>query len=180
MFSFINLPAKILRLLEGNISPEEIAAGVCLGMFLGFTPLNGPMAILLLVFFLFFKLNRLSTILVLPLFKLFYIAGVSRLADLLGGIVLIDAGFMAGFWRVITGLPIIAYLDLNNTLVAGGLTLSAILCAPVFMGARKAAVVIRAKYGDKLKNTAFIKWFRKFSAGIRVFDVAAKVKDKVS
>ena len=68
MSSFINLPAKIVSILEGNISPREIALGVCLGAFLGFIPLNGPMALLLAIFFFLFRINRAATLLTLPIF----------------------------------------------------------------------------------------------------------------
>jgi len=160
MIPIISLPSKIIRLLEANISPGEIAAGVCMGMFMGFIPLNGPMAVLLLICFLLFKINRLTAMLTLPVFKLFYVLGASYLTDWFGGIILIDIPALTGFWNLVTGLPVIAFLDINNTLVAGGFTLSVILCAPVFMGSRKITVLMREKYAAKIKNMAFIKFVR--------------------
>jgi len=58
-----------------------VARGVCLGLFLGFIPLNGPMALLLFIFFFLFNINRSSTAVTLPLFKLLYVLGASNLAD---------------------------------------------------------------------------------------------------
>ncbi len=161
MVSIISLPAKIIKLLESNVSEGEIAAGVCLGMYIGFIPLNGPMVVLLILFFLFFKLNRLSTLLTLPVFKLFYVLGVSALADAVGGFILIDFRFLTGFWRWVTHLPVVAYLDLNNTLVIGGLAVSTALCYPVYLGAKKVTVKIREKYGEKIKNMKFVKFVKK-------------------
>jgi uncharacterized protein (TIGR03546 family) len=136
MFSFINIPARILGILELNISPREVAGGVCLGMFLGFIPLNGPMALILFIFFFLFRINRFSTAITLPLFKLLYIFGVSSLAERIGGYLLLDANFLTGFWQKATSLPVLALVDLNNTLVAGGLALSVIFCLPVYLVAR--------------------------------------------
>jgi len=136
MFSFINIPARILAILELNISPAQVAGGVCLGMFLGFIPLNGPMALLFFLFFFITKINKFSTALTLPLFKLLYVLGVSHLTDKIGGYLLIDANYLVGFWRAVTHLPVLALLDLNNTLVAGGLALSAALTLPVYLIAR--------------------------------------------
>lgn len=136
MFSFINIPARILAILELNISPAEVAGGVCLGMFLGFIPLNGPMALLLFLFFFITKINRFSTVLTLPLFKLFYVLGISSVAEKIGGYFLIDANYLVGFWRAVTHLPVLALLDLNNTLVSGGLILSIALTLPVYLIAR--------------------------------------------
>ncbi|MCX5705689.1 MAG: DUF2062 domain-containing protein [Candidatus Omnitrophica bacterium] len=132
MYQFVNIPARVLSILQLYITPGQVARGVCLGLFLGFIPFNGPMAGLLFIFFLIFKVNRFSTVIVLPLFKLVYILGVWRIAESLGGYLLIDVRFFSGFWSVVTGLPILALLDLNNTLVAGGLALSFIFCLPVY------------------------------------------------
>jgi uncharacterized protein (TIGR03546 family) len=161
MLPFVNLPVKIVKLFTANVSESEVAAGVVMGMFFGFIPLNGPMAILLFMLFFIFRINRLASILVLPVFKLIYIVGVYKLADTVGGILLINLKFLAGLWGFLTSLPIIAYLDLGNTLVLGGLLISGILTFPVYIGAKKGIVILREKYFDKFKETKFYKWFMK-------------------
>jgi len=161
MIPILGLPVKIVRLFDSNSSPSEVAAGVCLGMFMGFIPLNGPMAILLFACFFLFKINRLAAMLVLPLFKLFYVLGVYSLADTLGGFLLINSEFLTAFWRIVTHMPILALLDLNNTLVSGGLTIGIILCFPLYIFAKKGIVVMREKYFAKIKNSKFVQWFKK-------------------
>lgn len=157
MLSFINIPAKIISFLKANLSARETAAGVCLGMFLGFVPLNGPMAFVLAVFFFIFKFNRISTILTLPLFKLIYVLSASGLADKIGSYLLIDANYLENFWRWLTGLPVMAYLDINNTLTTGGLALSLILAIPVYIAAKRISLILfKSKYYEKLKNLKFI------------------------
>lgn len=172
MFSFINIPARIVVLLELNITPAQVARGVCLGMFLGFIPLNGPMALLLFIFFFLFKLNRLTTAITLPLFKLFYVLGVSTLADRLGGYLLIDANYLTGFWSFVTGLPVIALLDLNNTLIAGGLGVSAILCIPVYFIAK---FVYMGFIEQKIKKIQGSKFARRFTKNKIVTGVIKKM-----
>lgn len=157
MLLFINLPAKIIGLLESNVSPREIAAGVCLGMYLGFTPLNGPMAALLVLFFFLFKLNRVSTLLTLPLFKAAYLMGLSGLLEKFGSYLLIDASALTGFWSFITGLPLIAYLDINNTVVAGGLTASTVLLVPVYFISKKISAALKNIYAAKVKQSKVAK-----------------------
>lgn len=158
MLSFVSLPAKIVSIIEGNISPREIAFGVCLGAFLGFIPLNGPMALLLSIFFFVFRINRVATILTLPIFKLAYILGMYRLADITGTYILEKAGYLAGFWRWITHLPVISYLDINNTLIAGGLVIATALSIPIYFIAKRSVIFLSAKYSDKIKNSAFAKF----------------------
>jgi len=162
MFSLLNLPAKVINILEANISPREIAFGVCLGMFLGFTPLNGTTAILLALLFFIFKVNRMATLLTLPVFKILYLIGVSKLGDASGLYLLEKAAYLTGFWRVVTNFPIIAYLDVNRTTVAGGLLLSAVLSAPVYFIAKGISAPLLAKYSAKMQNTAFAKWVNRF------------------
>ncbi len=176
MIPFINLPVKIVKLFTSNVSASEVASGVCLGMCMGFVPLNGPMAILLFVCFFVFKINRLAAMLVLPIFKIFYVLGVSSLADMLGGFVLINMDFLIPVWAFITHLPIIALLEVNNTLVAGGLLISIILGIPVYVGAKKGIVVLREKYFDKIKNSKFVKGFLKLPIVSQVSAFVSKVK----
>ena len=164
MFSFINIPARIVTLLEMNVTPSQVARGVCLGLFLGFIPLNGPMALLLFLFFFLFKINRLASAVTLPLFKLFYVLGGSNMADRLGGYLLIDASFLTGFWSFVTGLPILALLDLNNTLIAGGLALSSILLLPVYFIAKFIYVKFIEQNIRKIQNSRFAQRFVKYKA----------------
>ena len=189
MLSFLNLPAKIIGILEANITPREIALGVCLGMFLGFTPLNGTTALVLALFFFIFKINRMSTLLTLPVFKTLYLLGMSKLGDGIGLYFLEKAKYLAGFWRLVTNLPVVAYLDINRTTVAGGIILSAILSIPVYFIAKSISAPLLAKYSEKMQNTAFSKWVRGAyhvsniigpDAGTIISNVKATVKQTVA
>ncbi len=178
MLSFIDIPARIVTLLEFNTSPKEVAAGVCLGMFLGFTPLNGPMALLLFVFFFIFKLNRLSTAITLPLFKLFYLLGISNLADKVGGYLLIDTNVLNNFWSLVTRLPVLALLDLNNTLIAGGLAISIVLCVPVFFIARAAYIKFIEPNIQKIQNSKIAKRITSYKAAKEIIKKMDLIRSK--
>ncbi|MFA5146741.1 MAG: DUF2062 domain-containing protein [Candidatus Omnitrophota bacterium] len=178
MLSFINIPAKVIGILEANISPREIAAGVCLAVFLGFVPLNGPMALLLAVFFFVFRINRVATLLTLPLFKTLYILGASRLTDAAGTAILEKAQWLDGFFRWLTHLPVIAYLDLNNTLIAGGLAVSLAFSIPAYFVSKKASAVLISAYSARMKDSAFAKWASGIKmAGLMGPDAAATLKN---
>ncbi len=144
-------------------------------MFLGFTPLNGPMALVLFIFFFLFKVNRFSTVATLPLFKLLYVLGFSSLTDRIGGYLLIDASFLAGFWKWVTSLPILALLDLNNTLVIGGLALSGILCLPVYFLVRLLYIHFIAPRLNKIQELKFVKRIK----GYKVINTVIKKMDVV-
>ena len=179
MLIFLNLPARIVRLFDSNYSSSEVAAGVCLGMFMGFIPLNGPMAILLFLCFFLFKINRLSAMLVLPFFKLIYFMGFYRFADIIGGIVLINADFLAGFWRIVTHFPVLSLLSINNTLVAGGLTISFVLLLPLYFGAKKFIDFSRERFFSRVKGSKFIIWFKKLPLINKILPILDHIRRSV-
>jgi len=178
MFSFINIPARILTILELNITPAEVAGGVCLGIFFGFIPLNGPMALLLFIFFFIFKVNRLTTVITLPLFKLIYVLGASNFIERFGGYLLLDANYLAGFWRMVTNLPVLALLDLNNTLVAGGLVISIILTLPVYFAARFIYVKFIEKNIKKIQESKFVKHITRHKSVSNVIKQMDKIRGR--
>jgi hypothetical protein len=53
--------------------------------------------------------------------------GMSSVTDAYGRRTFDKGGFLAPFWGIVTHMPVLALLDLNNTLVSGGLFLSGIL-----------------------------------------------------
>lgn len=175
MLTIFNFPKKLIKLLSSNVSPGEVASGFCLGMFFGFIPLNGPMAIFLFIGFFVFKINRLAVALVIPLFKLFYVLGVSTVADTLGGYLLIDLGYLASFWGTLIHMPVFALMDLSNTLVCGGLALSAVLSLPVFFVSRKGIIIFRSKYLEKMKDSKVYKFFIKIPLVKKILSITKVV-----
>jgi len=158
MLKFLNLPVTMLNIVEGNISDREIAFGVCLGMFMGLIPLNGSMALLLTVIFFVFRVNRAATLLTLPVFKLLYLLGLRAVCERLGFYLLSDADGLTGFWSAVTNLPVLALLNINYTLVAGGIALAAALSPIVYFISKKIAARVKASYAGKIKNTRFAAW----------------------
>ena len=179
MLFLLNIPAQIIKLFDSAVSPKEMAAGVCLALFMGLIPLNGPMALLLFIFFFVVRLNRLSTALVLPVLKLFYILGLWKVTDAIGGYLLIDAEYLNGFWRFVTNAPILALLDLNNTLVAGGLALSLILFAPVYFISYKFSVAFKEKYFKLIKESKFVKSLGKISFISKIVNFVNNIRSRV-
>jgi len=179
MLSFIKLPVTILGLLEANTSPREVAFGVCLGLFLGLIPLNGPMAMLLVLFFFVFKINRISTILVLPFIKGAYCAGLVNFTERLGAYLLMDTNSFSRLWGWILGLPVLALLDLNNTLVAGGLITAAALSAPLYFISKITIMAVRRKYSSALQNSKIAKALTSLKL-INKVDTAIETDSRVS
>ncbi|MEI8350240.1 MAG: hypothetical protein WCI77_08815 [Candidatus Omnitrophota bacterium] len=179
MFSFVNIPATIINFFEPSVSHREIAAGVCFAMLLSFVPWNGVMALMLFLFFFIINVNRIATAISLPMFKLLYIAGVSAITDKIGGYLLIDAKFLANFWRWLTHLPLVALLDINNTLVAGGLAFSCLLLIPVYLIAKFLSVQIRPRVAQKIFDSGFGRWARRIQKIDKVTSRVDRVANRI-
>lgn len=150
-----------------------------LAFFLGLIPLNGPMAILLFIFFFVFKINRLSTALALPVLKLFYMAGLWQLTDKIGGWLLIDMQGFEPFWAKVTHAPVLALLDLNNTLVTGGLALAIVLAVPVYFMARALSKTFKSKVYPRLKQSKLVKSLGKITLVSKLANFVNNVRSKV-
>ena len=151
---------KLIRTLQSNANPHEVAAGGALGLYFGFTPLNHTHVIFLILAFIFFKINRAATILLLPLYKLLYILGVVYLADGIGSFLLIECEFLTPFWSWFVHAPVLAYLDFHYTLVLGGIVLALVFTVPVYWLILKGVEAYRVRYRDRLNNWRVTQWFK--------------------
>lgn len=179
MFSFTKIPAQFLSFLLGlRITSNEVALGVCLGMFFGFVPLNKVMALFLLLLFMVIRLNRLATLITLPFFKLLYILFVSNITGRIGEYLLIFAKYLTNFWSWFTSLPIIALLDFNNTLVCGGIVFSLILSPLVYFVSRKLYTIYVEKYVRRFRQSRFMKMIMKNNLVNKVVLTMERIRSK--
>ena len=154
---------KLIRVLQSNAHPGEIASGVVLSLYFGLTPLNHTHVLFLILVFMFFKINRAATLVFLPLVKLFYYLGLIHVADALGAFLLVQCAFLEPFWTWFTHAPVFSYLDFHYTLVLGGFALAALLSFPVYLGIIKGVNAYRSGLREKINNWGFLKWIRGLS-----------------
>jgi len=160
MFSYI---VKLLKSLNTNSHPGEIAHAVAIGMLLGFMPKDNVLWYLLFVFFLFVRVNRgafLLTILVASLFARFF----DPLFDSLGYAVLTFSS-LKPVYAALLDIPFVAFTKFNNTIVAGSIVFSLILYIPVYIVIRiftkswrtyLAPALARSKFVQALYHVPFV------------------------
>jgi len=160
MFSYI---VKLLKSLNTNSHPGEIAHAVAIGMLLGFMPKDNVLWYLLFVFFLFVRVNRgafLLTILVASLFARFF----DPLFDSLGYAVLTFSS-LKPVYAALLDIPFVAFTKFNNTIVAGSIVFSLILYIPVYIVIRiftkswrtyLASALARSKFVQALYHVPFV------------------------
>jgi len=156
---------KLIRALQSNAAPGEIASGAALSLYFGLTPLNHTHVIFLVLAFLFFKINRATTIVCFPLVKLLYVLGLSHAADGVGHFLLVECALLKPFWTWFTHAPILSYLDFHYTLVLGGFVLAALLTVPVYLAVIKGVHAYRHGLREKINNWGLLKWFK----GLTIF-----------
>ena len=149
---------SLIRSLQSNTSPVEVASGAAFSLYIGFTPWSGSHQILLFLLFFFLKLNRTATLLLLPLMKLIYLLGLSTLADTIGFYLLTEVPALTGFWSWVTHAPVLVYLNLNQTVVLGGFVLALALSAPFYFFMCWLIGLYRRSLGQKIAQWKMTRW----------------------
>jgi uncharacterized protein (TIGR03546 family) len=148
----------LIRNLQSNASPAEVASGAVLALYIGFTPWSGSHQLFLFLLFFLLKINRAAALLLLPLMKLVYLLGLSFLADRIGFYLLTEVPAIEGFWAWVTRAPVLAYLNLNQTVVLGGFVIALALSVPFYLFIVWLIGLYRRSLGQKVAQWKVTRW----------------------
>ncbi len=146
----IRLLLKLLKVLNSEDSPGQVAWAICFAAVMGLTPLASLHNILVLFLVLFLRVNISAFILFSVIFS-----GVAYLLDPLFhqfGYRLLTASALEGGWTALYNTDLGRLAGLNNTLVVGSLTCSLILWAPIYF---------MAIWGIEKYRATFLAWVNK-------------------
>jgi uncharacterized protein (TIGR03546 family) len=138
----LNTLAKLLKVLNSETDPAQIALGASLGFVMGLTPLIGLHNLLVLFLVLVLRANLASF-----LASLTFFSGIAYVIDpLLGriGLALLTSTSLAGLWTWLYNTVIGRLEGFNNTITMGSLAFVAVLFVPFFMASTR----LVAKYRD--------------------------------
>lgn len=121
---------KILKAINSNSHPGEIAHAVCCGMMLGFLPKDNALWILLTVFFIFLRINKVFFVISTVLFSFFAVL-LDPVFDQIGYF-LLNIDFVTPFFATLLEIPFVGFTKFNNTIVFGSLISSIVLYVPVY------------------------------------------------
>ena len=122
---------KFFKALNSNVHPGAVAHAVCLGMILGFMPKSNALWYILMVFFLFVRINKGTFIIFTFLFSL--LAPVfDNLFDTVGWWFL-TIEKLVPFFSWLLDIPFVGFTKFNNTIVCGALAFSLIIYIPLFL-----------------------------------------------
>lgn len=158
----------LVKALQSNTDPRQIALGAVLGLFFGLTPSGQTHLIFLVLLFFFLKINRAAAMVVFAPAKLLYYLWLWPVADQIGYRLLTHPALPDGFWNFVTQAPVLALWRFDHTLVLGGVLLAAAASVPVFIMTLWAVYAYRASVAEKvgrwnvlrgLQSFSLFKWF---------------------
>jgi uncharacterized protein (TIGR03546 family) len=150
--------AKLLKALNSDASPWQLAWGFTLGMIMGLTPMLGLHSLILLFVALFFRINLSAFLVAWALFSLLALALGSFMAGV--GETLLSSASLVPMWTQFYSTTFGQLTQFYHTLTLGSLIV-AILFSPLLLVASKFLVLqYRGKvmvWVNKIKLVQFIK-----------------------
>jgi uncharacterized protein (TIGR03546 family) len=149
VFAILKFIQSLIRALNSEATPLQVAAGFALGSALGLTPLMSLHNLLIVAAIFLFRVTVPGAVLGwLVMMPVGFV--LDPVFDAVGRVFLIDAGGLSPLWTTITNTPILALANLNNTIVLGSLVVWAVLTVPLFFLARVGIVQYRRHVYPKL------------------------------
>lgn len=122
--------SNLFKALNANQNPAQIAHALALGVMLGLMPKNNALWYLVLVFFLFVRINKPTYLLTMLVVS--YFAWI--LDPLFGSIGYSVLTFKPceGLFALLVDIPFVGFTKFNNTIVMGSFLFSLLIYAPLF------------------------------------------------
>lgn len=157
----MQLLAKLLKALNSDASPWQLAFGIMLGMMMGLTPFLGLHTVLILFVVLFLRVNLTTFLLAYALFSGLTLLLNPMMADI--GESLLTTSNLAGLWTGLYNSTFGQLTQFYHTLTLGSLLLSLVLAPFILVISKILVVQYRVRFMlwvDKLKIVQFVKGSR--------------------
>ncbi len=151
----IKLIKKLLKALNANAAPSEIALGIVLGSIIGLTPSFALHNLIVIILIVILKVNVSAAVFSSMLFAVIGY-GMDPIADIIGSKLLLNPG-LAGLWTSLYNIPVIPLTRFNNTVVLGSLIISIVMIIPLYIFSIKFVVIYREKLRDKIEKLKIVK-----------------------
>lgn len=147
----LKLLQALVKALNSEGTPFQVAAGIAMGACLGLTPIGSlhNVAIVLLAMVLNLSLAGFSLG-----WAAFVPAGfvLDPLFDRIGH-ALLGSPALAPLWTTLTNLPVVPFTNFDNTIVLGSFVFWVLAFVPILLLARRAVAKYRATVYERLKKT---------------------------
>lgn len=160
----------LFKMLNSDQGENSIAAGLALGVILGFAPFISLQFLLVLLLCFFFRIQLGAAFLSAFFFKLIAWT-VGPLADILGQS-LLENESLRPLLTEMYNMPLLPMTRFNNSVVMGSLVISILLSLPLFFIFKKMILKYRASFIAQYKEskiwkafaaTKFYGWYSKYN-----------------
>jgi len=127
----LNWISGLFKALNANKNPAEMAHGFALGLMLGLMPKNNALWYLVLVFFMFVRINK-PTYLLTMLIVSYFAWILDPVFDLIGYKVLTYKP-LESIFAYLVDVPFVGFTKFNNTIVMGSFLFSLAIYIPFFI-----------------------------------------------
>lgn len=154
MLALLKVIQSLIKSLDSEGTPTQIAIGATLGAALGLTPLmnlhNVIILILLAILNVSFGAGLLAWAAFVPIGFMF-----DPLFDRLGHLLLVDMVSLRPMWTALDNTPLLALASLGNTVVLGSLVSWVVLAIPTFVAVRLFVLHYRAVIAPRVEQSRF-------------------------
>lgn len=154
----LTLLARLLKVLNSDDSPSQLALAICLAAFIGITPLHAPLAIVLLIVVCMVRVNLSLFLMSWGLFTL-----IAYLIDPIShaiGLYLLNVPSLNTLWQSAYDNDFWRLLGFNNTVILGSTVLSLLLSLPLFFGSRLLIGQYRSHILSWVMQTRLATWLK--------------------
>jgi uncharacterized protein (TIGR03546 family) len=159
MYAIVKLIQSLVKALNSEGTPGQVAAGIALGACLGLTPLLSLHNLLIVGAILFFRVSvpgaSLGWLIFTPVGFL-----LDPLWDRIGAALLLDAGALEGVWTAAYNAPVVALANPTNTIVVGSFVGWVVLSLPIYVGARAGVARYRRTIYERYKDAKLFRALR--------------------
>ena len=163
---WLKLIRKLIKTLNSDGSPGQVALGIALGAAWGLTPLFNLHNLLLLAAVMLFNVSFPAAMLG---WMLFAPAGfvLDPLFDAIGRFLLVNSEGLRPFWTAWTNAPVLPWARFNNTVVLGSFVGWLLLVVPTYLAARLGVERYRDTVYRRIIGSRAYRWFR----ASRIYDI---------
>jgi uncharacterized protein (TIGR03546 family) len=151
MLALLKLLQSLVKTLNSDGTPGQIAAGFALGAALGLTPImnlhNLVILLLLAVLNVSFGAGLLAWAVFVPVGFL-----LDPLFNAVGSALLLGTPWLRPLWTAMDNAPVLPFTNFNNTVVMGSVVVWLLLALPIFLLARYGVLRYRATVYERLRS----------------------------
>jgi uncharacterized protein (TIGR03546 family) len=159
VYTLVKLVQTLVKALNSEGTPGQVAAGISMGACLGLTPLLNLHNLLIVGAILFFRVSVPGATLGWFIFTPVGFV-LDPLFDRVGRALLVDASALEGLWSAAYNAPVVALANPTNTIVVGSLVGWMVLTLPIFFGARWGVGWYRRSIYERYKDAKFFRALR--------------------